>query len=130
MYTIDQTQAMLEELSEQIPDVFFTKLNGGICLLEEEKLHDESKPGCPLYIMGEYHHNRQMGSYINIYYGSFIKVHGGLSESGFKEKLFETLRHEFQHHIERLAGDRTLEIDDKVRLMRYRGELPRDQSIN
>lgn len=87
MYTIDQTQAMLEELSEQIPDVFFTKLNGGICLLEEEKLHDESKPGCPLYIMGEYHHNRQMGSYINIYYGSFIKVHGGLSESGFKSCL-------------------------------------------
>jgi hypothetical protein len=53
-----------------------------------------------------------MGRYITIYYGSFSHVYGHLEKKALKEQLRETLKHEFTHHIESLAGERGLEIKD------------------
>ena len=107
MLTIEEMEIMLDELSQEFPPVFYEKLNGGIILLPETKLHPKHKRN-DLFIMGEYHHNREMGRYIVIYYGSFIRVHGRLSNEAIKENLRKTLRHEFRHHIESLAGDKGL----------------------
>ena len=75
-----------------------------------------------MYILGEY--LRHIGSFINIYYGSFIKVHGHLPAEAF-EALFLTLRHELRHHLEYRAGERTLLADDEKRLRQYLSDKSR-----
>ena len=120
MLSIDRVHEMLEEIAAGFPDVFFEKLNGGICLLPEVKYSPYAKRG-DLYILGEYHRNA-MGRYINIYYGSFIRAHGHREESEFYEALRETVAHEFTHHMENLAGERGLEIRDEEELAEYLDE--------
>jgi hypothetical protein len=73
-----------------------------------------------LYTLGEYHHSYSMGRYITMYYGSFAVVYGHLSPEELKIRLRETLRHEFTHHLESLAGEKDLEIEDERQLARYR----------
>lgn len=118
LITIDEMEAMLDEIAEELPHEFYKDLNGGIILLPEIKLHTESK-GNDLYILGEYHRGGNLGSFIAIYYGSFTHVHGNLSKDQLKEELKSTLKHEFRHHLESLAGVRDLEIEDVQDIAEY-----------
>ena len=43
-----------------------------------------------------------MGNYIKIYYGSFERLFGHLSDEDMEKELRKTLRHEFRHHLEGL----------------------------
>jgi hypothetical protein len=61
-----------------------------------------------------------MGRYITIFYGSFQAIYGHLSKEKYKAKLKKTLLHEFTHHIESLAGDKSLEIKDKIKMEEYK----------
>ena len=117
MITIDEAQEMLDGLALELPQDFYMELNGGISLLPERKLHPERRAD-DLYIMGEYVHGR-MGRYIVIYFGSFAALYGNIPHREFREKLKETLRHEFTHHLESLAGERGLEIRDEEDMERY-----------
>jgi len=119
MVTIDEAEVMLGEISEELPPEFYEKLNGGILLLPEAKMHPASTAN-HLYILGEYHRNWDMGRYIAIYFGSFERLYGHLPPEQFREKLRKTLFHEFTHHIESLAGERGLEIKDEERMRKYR----------
>jgi len=119
MFSIDETGEMLDEISEELPDEFYEKLNGGILLLPDVKMHPESKND-DLYIMGQYHYSSVMGRYIEIYYGSFAKVYGNLPKEEYKDKLRHTLFHEFTHHIEGLSGEHGLELKDKVEIEKYK----------
>ena len=119
MISIDEVSIMLDEIAEQLPPEFYKKLNGGILLLPEAKLHPNDKAG-NLYTMGEYHKDGIMGRYIIIYYGSLEKVYGTLLNKEIKEKLKEILLHEFTHHIESLAGERELEIKDAKKMQKYK----------
>ena len=76
--------------------------------------------------MGEYC-NDQMGRYINLYYGSFAALaeRENWSEEDWDAELYETLAHEFTHHVEGLAGERGLEIQDEVFLEQFREERER-----
>ena len=125
MISMDKTAKMLDEIASVLPKEFYKKLNGGILLLPEMKMHPENEHSnsANLYIMGQYNYSSSMGRYITIYYGSFAKLYGNLAEEIYKEKLRETLLHEFTHHIESLAGDRSLEIKDKEKLERYRKDI-------
>lgn len=118
--TQEEFLEMLEEISEELPPEFFEELNGGIIMRPEEKLHPESTAP-PLWIMGEYIHGSVLGRYINIYYGSFMSIHGNLNREALKKKVRHTVLHEFRHHLESLAGEKDLEIEDKVTLLRYKG---------
>jgi len=118
MISIEKVESMLDEIAEELPKEFFKDLNGGILLLPEVKMHSKSLNN-DLYILGEYNRNIQLGRYIVIYYGSFSKVFGHLDKDKLKEQLKSTLRHEFRHHIESLAGERGLEIKDEQDLFRY-----------
>lgn len=109
---------MLDELAEELPEVFYKDLNLGIVLVDEVKYHSEFKKG-ELVILGEYHRSR-LGRQIKIYYGSFRRIYSQVSKEELKEHLRDTLRHEFTHHIESLAGDRSLEIEDEIKLARWR----------
>lgn len=120
--TIEEVHIMLDEIAEEIPKEFFNKLNEGVVLLPKYKLHPESTAENPLYILGEYR-TSFTGRNIVIYYGSFERVHSGISERRLKRKLRETLLHEFTHHLESLAGEKGLEIKDAENLEKYRNRI-------
>jgi hypothetical protein len=119
MISIDEFQTICDEIAEGLPDVFFDELNGGILLLPEVKLHPQSIPGDPLYVMGEYHNEWELGRYIVLYYGSFRKVHGEAPYEELREEIRKTIAHEFRHHWESLSGTRDLEVEDEIELSQY-----------
>ena len=118
MISIEEMEAMLDEIATGIPQEFYRELNGGIILLPETKLNPLSRKN-HLYILGEYHRGGNLGRYITIYYGSFSHVYGHLGKEALREQLTRTLKHEFTHHIESLAGERGLEIKDAQYLADY-----------
>ena len=118
MYTIDTVQAWLDEIAEKLPPELYNNLNGGILLIPDYKLSEHSKKD-DLFILGEYFHDRFLGRMIYIYYGSFIHLFGRQPEHLFKNQLKKTLYHEFIHHLESLAGDRSLTKKDMEKLQRY-----------
>lgn len=109
---------MLEELAAELPQEFYNKLNGGIILLPQHKMHPKNRAN-DLYIMGEYHRDASLGRYIAVYYGSFIRVYGHTSPEQIKQRLRSVLRHEFRHHLESMAGERGLEAEDEQNIERY-----------
>jgi hypothetical protein len=118
MISIEEMQMMLDEIAEGFPQEFYEELNGGIELLPDIKRHNKGLNN-DLFILGEYHRGGSMGRYITIYYGSFMRVYGHLSYGQIKEKLSNTVKHEFRHHIESLAGERDLEILDSQYIADY-----------
>ena len=118
MYTIEEVDAYLHEIVQELPEAFFQRLNGGIILLPDCKTHPQGTGD--LYIMGDYCNRYDTGRCIRIYYGSFQRTYGRAPEHVLREKLRETLLHEFTHHLESLAGERGLEIKDKMQLEAYK----------
>jgi len=118
MYSIEDFDLMLDEIAQDIPAEFFGGLSGGIILREECKLHPEGAGD--LYIMGEYSSRRDMGRCIRVYYGSFMRTHGYLPRERLRERLRSTLLHELTHHLESLAGERGLEIEDRRQIEEYK----------
>ena len=121
--TFDEVGEILDQLAEQIPEPFYQDLNGGILLLPEELPDPDNGPD--LYIMGEYCVD-EMGRYINIYYGSFAALLADEPREVWEEELFLTLRHEFTHHVEGLAGERSLDLKDEAYLLEYKEEMEYD----
>lgn len=118
MLTIDEMQSLLEEIAAKLPDAFFDELNGGILLLEDtvpapEAIDDD------LYIMGEYCEDPLMGSYIVLYYGSFVQICQDMTPEEIRSEIRTTLLHEFTHHLESLSGEYGLEIQDEQDLADY-----------
>lgn len=115
---IDEVQEILEEICESIPAYAFDHLNGGIILSEDKKYHAEARND-DLLIMGEYQRSI-LGNMIKIYYGSFMEMYRFSSRDRLKEKLEEVLLHEFAHHLEFLANEWGLVIEDEKFLEEYR----------
>lgn len=118
MIDFEEAGLMLDEIAAELPQEFYKELNGGIILLPEVKFNPMGRND-DLYIMGEYHSGGGLGRYISIYYGSFERLYGHLSREGFKRQLEHTLKHEFTHHLESLAGERDLEKEDERFLQNY-----------
>lgn len=118
MATIEEVQVILDEIAEELPLEIFKDLNGGIILMPQVKMHKKSMND-DLYVMGEYRNERISGRYIVIYYGSVEKLYGNLSRNKLKNKLRSVVKHEFIHHLESLAGERALEVEDEQKLAEY-----------
>lgn len=116
--SIDEVEEILDEICESIPAYAFDHLNGGIILVEEKKYHEEARNE-DLLVMGEYQRS-VLGKMIKIYYGSFMEMYRFSSRERLKEKLEEVLLHEFTHHLEFLANEWGLVIEDKKFLEEYR----------
>lgn len=110
---------MLEEITETLPDDFFRDLNGGIHAVKQEKPHPKAI-GNDLYILGEYLNSRQMGRSIIIYYGSFMRIYGNRSHEFIRNRLRKNILHEFRHHLESMAGERDLEVEDQIFMEKYK----------
>ncbi len=120
MLSFEQVQEVLTQIADKIPQAIYRELNGGIILLPDTKPHPQSING-DLYILGQYHYEPTgFGRYITIYYGSFCKTYGHLSDSRLANKLEEVLRHELVHHLEHLAGDNSLEVRDAKEIASYK----------
>ena len=118
MFSIDEINEMLDEAAAELPDEVFKDLNGGVSILNETK-RSSVDPDGNLYTLGEYRRD-QMGRYIVIYYGSVCTVHGNCSYDEMRTILKKLLSHELTHHLESLAGERGLEIEDEEEMERYR----------
>jgi len=120
MLDFEEARDYLTELADDLPRGIFDRLNGGIVLVPNA-FYDAAG----LLILGHYHVQPMgLGRYITIYYGSFEQTYAQISPAGFKRKLKEVLYHELTHHLEHLAGDRSLEIQDEIdraRIMARRG---------
>ena len=118
MASIDEVQIILDEIAGELPPEIYKDLNGGIILLPQVKMHKKSVDD-DLYVMGEYRHERISGRYIVIYYGSIDKLYGSLSRERLKKRLKSVVKHEFVHHLESLAGEKHLEIEDEQKITEY-----------
>jgi predicted Zn-dependent protease with MMP-like domain len=116
--SLEEMESILDEVTVKFPQELFKELNGGILLFPETKLNPVGRKN-DLFILGEYHRGGNMGRYIVIYYGSFMKVYGRLEKEALRDRLIHTLKHEFTHHLESLAGERGLEIEDARYLENY-----------
>ena len=121
MYSIEQVNEILNSIADNIPHKFYKGLNGGIILDEQIKYHDESVEDQPLIILGQYIRDR-LGAKIKIYYGSLMQLYPFVSEQYLKDRLEEVLQHELLHHVEYMAGEYGLVIEDEEKLQRYRNE--------
>lgn len=119
MLTIDEVYDILDELAAELPPALFDSLNGGILLLEDEVPDPEA--GEDIFVMGEYCWD-ELGRYINLYYGSFAAVLADEPREVWVEELRTTLRHELTHHVEGLAGDRSLEYRDMEELAAFQSD--------
>lgn len=107
MMNFEEAGYVLDKLMEQLPEGIFQKLNGGVSLIEDERISEDGR-----YTLGTYFVNG-MGRYIEIYYGSFVKLYGDMDDETFEKRLKKTLHHELTHHVENMAGDRSLERWDE-----------------
>ena len=81
-----------------------------------------------LFILGEYHIDRYLGRFIVLYYGSFAQCYGSCSEEEIQVQIRKVLLHEFRHHLESLAGERDLEIEDAVNVSQYKAKKRQEKT--
>ena len=117
MFSINEINDLLDEIAAEFPVEVFHELNGGVSLLPDIK-RNTADPDGDLYTLGEYRRD-QMGRYIVIYYGSICAVHGDTTREAMLAHLRKLLAHELTHHLESLAGERDLEIEDEMALDEY-----------
>ena len=118
MVSFEEAGKMLDEAVEQLPEEIFKDLNGGVNLLPKAKESGDGRWTLGLY------HNDVMGRRVEIFYGSFAKLYGDIPPEEFRAHLVSTLHHELTHHIEGLAGDRTLERWDEEQTELWREGAP------
>jgi|GEM_PF-231498 len=119
MIDINRFEEITMELYAELPKELKRELNGGVMVRESAPIHPEAVAD-DLFILGEYHRDYYLGRFVVIYYGSFRCVYGYLPEARIREEIWRVLRHEVLHHIESLAGERSLEIADAIQIAQYK----------
>ena len=121
MLSFEDFTRILNEEVKALPEYVHEKLNGGVLADSSVYLHP-GRVADDLYIFGTYSADPVFGKQIVLYYGSFAAVLGNSSESAYREKIRETVRHEFLHHLETRAGlysKGTLAEEDAIKMQEY-----------
>jgi len=117
MLTFEESQQYVDELCATLPPEIFRELNCGVSVIPDTVYCHRG-----LLALGMYHYEPHgLGRYITIHYGSMLAAYGYMPPGQFKTQLKETLHHELIHHLEGLAGDRSLEIEDEINVARLLG---------
>lgn len=119
MISFDEFETIAYETTDTFPEDFFRELNGGVMVRERSRLHPAAE-NHDLFVLGEYHRDRYLGRFVVLYYGSFQRCYGNVSEDELRKQIRKVLLHEFRHHLESLAGERDLEIEDAIALSQYK----------
>jgi hypothetical protein len=121
MLTFDDFIRIMEEEVGLLPGYVHEKLDGGVLADSGVYLHPQ-RLADDLYILGTYSVDAVFGKRIILYYGSFTATLGDASESVYRDRIRETVRHEFLHHLETRAGlyfKGTLIEEDARRMQDY-----------
>lgn len=117
MIDINRFEELMEQVVAKLPPKVFERLNLGVGLVEGAKSHNRTASGQPVHVLGEYHVRRSLGRGIILYYQSFCMVYPNLSnESEAMELIESVIKHELVHHLESLAGENDLALEDERRL--------------
>ena len=118
MLTFDDFARIVREEVDLLPDFVHEKLDGGVLVDSDVYLHPK-RLADDLYILGTYSVDPVFGKQIILYYGSFTATLGAASESAYRVRIRETVRHEFLHHLETRAGlyDKGTLIEEDARRM-------------
>ena len=119
MISFEEFEEITFEIADTFPEDFFRELNGGVMVRKRRRLHPAAEDH-DLFIMGEYHLDRYLGRFIVIYYGSFKTCFEWVSEEELRIQIRKVLLHEFRHHLESLAGEKDLEVEDAVEISQYK----------
>ncbi|MBO7709268.1 MAG: metallopeptidase family protein [Lachnospiraceae bacterium] len=118
MITYDEFEQMVKEELSLLPDYVRQDLSGGVLIDPAAYLHP-ARAADDLYILGTYSKGGYMGNQIILYYGSFMATLGYAPRAAVQNQVRETLRHEFLHHMETKAGEKTLVEEDRDRMIKY-----------
>jgi hypothetical protein len=122
MIPFERARELLSDVVDTLPPEIFTDLNGGVILRPEAPVHPGAKDG-GLRVMGRYNYQPAgLGRFIQIFYGSFARLYPHAPERVWREKLSEVLRHELTHHLENMAGEDDLEVEDAQRIAEYNAD--------
>lgn len=105
---------------DRVPEPLLRDLNGGVMVSERAERHAGDPEG--VYVLGQYVVDAHLGSLVVLYHGSFARLFAGEPEAVWEREMWDTLRHELRHHVERLAGVADLEVEDALQLQRLREE--------
>lgn len=119
MITFEAFEDITMEIADTFPEDFFRELNGGVMVRKHRRLHPAAEDH-DLFVLGEYHRDRYLGRFVVLYYGSFESCFGFCTEEELRERIRRVLLHEFRHHLESLAGEHDLEIEDAVEISQYK----------
>ena len=119
MVSLERFEEMVFETEETLPEDFFRELHGGVMVKPESRLHPADLGG-DLYVLGEYRKDRYLGRFVVLYYGSFAQCFPSCPEEELGKRIRRVMLHEFRHHLESLAGERDLELEDARAISQYR----------
>ena len=119
MISFEEFEDIVMEIADSFPEDFFRELNGGVMVRRRRRLHPAAEER-DLFILGEYHVDRYLGRFVVLYYGSFESCFGFCREEELRNRIRKVLLHEFRHHLESLAGEHDLEIEDAVEISQYK----------
>ncbi|MBO4368106.1 MAG: hypothetical protein J5859_05280 [Clostridia bacterium] len=102
MIDIEEYKMIISDLLDELPKEFFRELTGGVIVSEASVIPDYARQD-DLFVMGKYQVSAGMRQII-LYKGSFDKAYPHADKTQAYEILRGTLRHEFRHHMESLAG--------------------------
>ena len=98
MMNVDQFGDVLSALVEAMPEELFDGLNGGVMVNEEEKREDGA---C---VLGAYCRDRNLGRWIELYYGSFAAQYADADDAALTSALEAELRRLLRRHMLEQAG--------------------------
>ena len=102
MISIEEYRKIISELIDELPEVFFRKLSGGVIVSEATAVPDYAR-GDDLYTMGQYQVTYGMRQIV-MYKGSFDRGYPWANAAEARSLIRSTLRHEFRHHLESIGG--------------------------
>ncbi|HEX7022025.1 MAG TPA: metallopeptidase family protein [Trueperaceae bacterium] len=128
--TYQEFREAVDEMMADIPDEFLHGLQG-VHVLEQARpearyrdvwrLGEYLDPGPEDFLGG----GGGLGRHVALYYGSFVEVARGDAGFDWEAEIWETLTHELRHHVESLAGDESLIVDDLRRDSEFSRKRPR-----
>lgn len=121
MISLDEFEEMVLDIADTLPEEFYRELNGGVMVQPAHMRHPESV-GNELSIMGQYVRHPHLGRYVVLYYGSFMAVYGHYDKEQLQVRVRKTILHEFRHHLESLAGEKGLEVEDAIQIAEYKAK--------
>lgn len=124
--SLDEFREIVADLLDELPEEFFNELSGGV-VVEPGVMRPDYARGDDISTLGQYV-SSGIGKQVKIYYGSFRDAFPGIGREQLRDRVRETVRHEFRHHLEGLAGMHgkdSLEAADRIQMEKYIGRKGR-----